>query len=1025
MHFTDIFIRRPVFAMVLSLILFLIGLRAFYEIPVREYPNIEASVIDVSTTYSGASAQLMEGFVTSPLENALAGVQGLDYIRSSSTQGTSDIILRFALGYDINTAIADVSNAVSSVRTDLPANVNDPVISKKDPSSDPTIYISFTSDTMSVEAITDYLERVVQPQLQTMPGVGQARVFGERRYSMRLWLDPERMAAHNVTPSDVIAALSRSNVQAAPGVLQAPYIQIAVNAQTDLTTVDQFNNLALHNTNGVLTRLRDVGYAVLGPADYSTVSVNINGNMKAVVMGVIPQPAANPLNISKEFLKIMPDMQASLPAGLHMELTWDSSKFIRASLNEVRKTIIEATIFVVIVIFLFLGSMRSVIIPVVTIPLSMIGVCSLMLAMGYSINILTLLAFVLAVGLVVDDAIVVVENIHRHIEQGLAPFDAALLGAREIGFAIIAMTLTLAAVYAPIGFMPDITGLLFREFAFTLAGAVLVSGFVALTLSPMMCSRLLRHDPNNHGFAQRIDELFNELMVKYRGWLTHFLSKRKIVLIVAGVVYLACYVLYTTLNSELAPFEDKGAVLIFMNAPTSANLPYVEKYTGELKDIFKKVPEVREYLIANGIPNSNNAISYLILSPWSERSRSAQQIIEELFPMLWGIPGLAAFPMNLPPLPGSGDENPVQFLLKTTGSYEELYQASQKIINEAKQNPGLVNVDSDLKLDKPQVNIIVDRDKANLLGVSSGDIADALNTLLGQPTPSHFQMNGRSYDVIPQIFLKHMSYAEQLNNIYLRTVSGKLTPLANLIEIKQTVAPQSLNHFQQLRSVALTSNLAHGYTQGQALDYFRKLAKDLPENIQFDYAAQSRQFVQASGAMEQTFAFAVIFIFLILAAQFESFRDPLIVMISVPLSLTGALIGVHLIGGTLNIYTQIGLVTLIGLISKHGILIVEFANQQQEKGLSIIDAVIESASLRLRPILMTTGAMLLGALPLVISTGPGAVSRRELGMTILGGMSFGTLLTLFVVPTVYTYLATNKNKNINKPIAAQPTVLSH
>lgn len=1012
MHFTDIFIRRPVFATVLSLIILLVGLRAFTTMPVREFPNIQASVINVQTIYPGAGAKLMEGFVTTPIETTLSGIDGIDFINSTSTQGTSNITIQFKLGYDVNKAIADVSNAVSSARWQLPKDINDPVITKEDPSAEPSVYISFFSKTMSPEAISDYIVRVVQPQLGTLSGVSQAKILGPRQYAMRVWLNPNRMAAHNVTATDVIQGLLSSNVQAASGSLRSPTGQkIDVSAKTDINSPQQFNNLVISNKNNYLVRLSDVGHAELGAQD-TTTSVNINGDSKAVVVGVIPQSTANPLEISKEVNKVLPQILKSAPPELQIKIIWDSSKFIAQSLKEVRHTVIDATIMVVVVIFLFLGSIRTTFIPVITIPLSVIGVCSLMMALGYSINILTMLAWVLAIGLVVDDAIVVVENIHRHIENGEKPLTAAILGAREIGFAVIAMTLTLAAVYAPIGFLSDLTGQLFREFAFTLAGAVLVSGFVALTLSPMMCSKFLKAEISKQGFIARVEDAFHWLMNQYKIYLTRCLDNRKSVLIAAGIIYAICILLFMTLHRELAPYEDQGVILTFVSGPSSSNVEYTSKYTEQLNNIYKKVPEMEGYGTINGIPTGeNSAISFLVLKPWEKRHRSVDEIMQSLFPDFWSITGVRAFPMNIPPLPGTNFGMPVGFVLKTTGSYEDLNNAIQKIIGTAsKDNLRLANLDSDLKLDKPIADITIDRNKASMLGVSMLDISTALNTFLGQPTSSTFEMNGRSYYVIPQLYSQFMNNSQQLDNINVRTASGDLMPLSNLVTIKEIASPQSLNHFQQLRAATLSAALAPGYTMGQALDYLRHLASTLPGNISVDYSNQSRQFMQASGSMEQVFIFAIIFIFLVLAAQFESFRDPLIVMMSVPLSLTGALLAIHLTGGTLNIYTQIGLVTLVGLISKHGILIVEFSNKLQAKGLPMREAVLEATTLRLRPILMTTGAMLFGALPLALAGGAGAAARKQLGYVILGGMSFGTLFTLFVIPVVYTYLASKKIK---------------
>lgn len=1013
MQLTDIFIRRPVFATVLSLIILLTGLRAFMGLTTREYPQISASVINVSTTYPGASPQIMEGFVTTPVESALSGIDGIDYIKSSSTTGSSSISVVFKLGFDVNKAVTDVSNAVASVRYILPKQIQDPIVSEKDPNAQPTIYIPFMSDSLPPEKITDYIIRAVQPEIATLPGVSQAIIFGERLYSMRIWLNPQLMASHGITANDVSTALLDNNIQTAAGYIDSEWEEFDVTAQTDLRTPQQFNNLVIKNNNGNFVRLSAIGNAELGPQSNRSTTI-INGK-PAIVMAIIPQPTANPLDISKEVNKVLPQLSESLPSSLKAVMMWDTSKFIAASIKEVYQTIIEATIFVIIVIFLFLGSLRNSLIPIVTIPLSIIGVCSIMLAMGYSINVLTLLAWVLAIGLVVDDAIVVVENIHRHIEEGLSPYDASIKGAREIGFAVIAMTLTLASVYAPIGFVSGLTGALFREFAFTLAGSVIISGFVALTLSPMMCSKLLKHSERK-GFSEKVDILFNRFMNRYRELLHYTLDKKGLVLIVAGIIYFSCYFLYTSLPNELAPQEDQGAILGVATAPTNANLNYTSAQTQKIEAIYSKLPEQMGYGIINGFagtPAVNSAFSFLVLKPWEQRKRSAMEIIDSLFPQFWAIPGIKAFPFNDAPLPGSTGFTPVEFVLKTTGSYADLNTAAHKLIDVAqKNNPNLLNLDSNLKMDTAQIDIEIDRDKASDLGVPMSEINSTLNLALAQPLLAQFNMAGRSYNIIPQIMPQFRTTPSQLGQLNVRTGTGQLIPLSNIASINQTIEAQSLNHFQQLRAATISASLAPGYTLGQALTYLQSIAKkNLPKNIQYDFEGQSRQLEQASGAMEETFVFAILFIFLVLSAQFESFRDPLIVMMSVPLSSAGALIALHLIpAGTLNIYTEIGLVTLVGLISKHGILIVEFANQLQEQGQDKLTAVIEAASIRLRPVVMTTFAMILGALPLALSHGPGSGARTQLGWVIIGGMSFGTVFTLFVIPTMYMFLAKVKSR---------------
>lgn len=1012
MRFTDVFIKRPVFATVLSLIVLLVGIRAYMSLPTRQYPNIATSVISIQTTYAGASAELMEGFVTTPIENALSGIDGIDFITSQSSTGSSSINITFKLGTNINKAVTDVSNAVASVRYVLPSGINDPIVTAANPNADPIIYIPFISATFSPEQITDYLVRVIQPQIATLPGVAKATIFGQRLYSMRIWLNPQEMASHDVTASDIMKTLTANNVQSAAGRIKSQWSEFNVTAKTDLNNAKQFNDLVIKNNNGKFIRLDDVGTAALGPADDS-VNFNINGK-SAMVMAIIAQPTANPLDISKEINRVFPSIQQFLPYGLKGQIIYDTSKFIGESIKEVYQTIIEATVFVIIVIFLFLGSLRNALIPIITIPLSVIGVCSIMLAMGYSINILTLLAWVLAIGLVVDDAIVVVENIHRHVENGLSSFDAAITGAREIAFPVVAMTLTLAAVYAPIGFVSGLTGALFREFAFTLAGTVIISGFIALTLSPMMCSKLIKHSEKK-GLPEKIDAIFNRFMNAYQNLLKKSLDKRFIVVIISVIIFISCYFLYVTLPGELAPEEDQGAFMAAFTGPSNANLQYTMTQSAKLEKIFATIPEQIGYGVINGFGGTgiaaNAGFAFVVLKPWDERKRTAQQIIASLFPKFWSIPGIKAFPFNPPSLPGSSGYTPVQFVLKTTASYADLNAAVKKIITIAqKENPRLLNLDSDLKLDTSQINIDLNRNKAADLGIPMNEIGTTLNMALAQPAVSHFNMSGRSYDVIPQLMPQFQHSAEQLGNLQVRTTSGQLIPLITIADIKTSVQPQSLNHFQQVRSATITASLAPGYTLGEALDFLEKTAdKNLPKNIQYDFAGQSRQLVDASGAMEETFVFAIIFIFLILAAQFESFRNPLIVMMSVPLSTAGALLTLHVIhGGTINIYTQIGIVTLVGLISKHGILIVEFADQLQKQGRDKLSAIIESASIRLRPVLMTTFAMILGALPLAMASGAGAGARSQLGWVIVGGMTFGTIFTLFVIPTAYLYLASVK-----------------
>lgn len=1008
MGFTDIFVRRPVFATVLSLVILLVGLRSYFSLSVRLYPKIDASVVSIDTTYSGADAALMEGFVTTPIENSLGGIDGIDYITSSSTTGKSTVTVYFQLGYDINAAVADVNSKVSSVRTLLPSDIDSPVVSKKDPNASPSMFLSFASDSLSTEQITDYLKRSIQPQIQTMPGVGSAQIWGSE-YAMRIWLDPKLMSAHNITPADVRNALTNQSLQAPGGQLKTSMQEFAVKTFSEASNAQQFNNLVIRQSDGQLTRISDIGKAELGSKS-SDMSVFINGK-PGVVIAITPSSIANPLDISVEINKAFKKLVAALPKSIVTQIMWDNSKFISASISEVKKTIIEATICVILVVFLFLGSWRTLIIPIVTIPLSLVGVCTVMLMLGYSLNTITFLSLVLAIGMVVDDAIVVTENIDRHIEEGKTPFEAALTGAREIQFAIIAMTFTLAAVYAPIGFLTGLIGSLFKEFAFTLAGAVIISGFIALTLSPMMCSKIMQPNTvDKSKFTKKINGIFNTIMKRYQEYLYKVLAHRKKVLYIIPIIFTLTIALYYFIPSELAPAEDGGYVMTPMLAPTSANVDYTKKYSQIVENFFTKIPEAENYLIVNGNGAPNTALGLLVLKSWGERSRSVDKIISELLPKFWSIPGIYAFPINPSSLPGSNGNSPVQIELQTLGDYNALNDISQKILAEAKQNRHLANVRVEPKLDQPQLNININREKAGDLGIPISDIGYAINLGLGQTTISHFGIQGRSYDVIPQLYPEFSSAPNMLNYLYLNTTSGEMVPLGNIAAIDESVAPQSYNHFQQMRSIEITASMAPGYTLNQALKYFDDIIKKIaPSDIKIDYAGQSRLFFQTGNQMAITFLFAIIFIFLVLAAQFESFRDPFIVLLTIPLSLFGALLAMLITGCSMNIYSEIGLVTLIGLISKHGILMVEFANQLQETGKSIEEAIIAAAATRLRPILMTTAAMVLGSLPLALAHGAGAVSRQQIGWVIVGGMTVGTIFTLFVVPAMYTYITTKKS----------------
>jgi multidrug efflux pump len=1006
-RFTDIFIKRPVFATCLSLIILIVGLMSFTQMDVRLFPKIDAPLLSITTTYAGASSEIMEGFVATPIENAISTLDNIDYITSTNELGSSVITVYMQLGADIDTSMTDVANKVASVRGQLPQNIDDPIIAKAS-TGIPLLLLQVKTTKLSSMDLTDFLARVVQPQMQMVDGVSEVDIWGARSYAMRIWLDPHLMAAHQITAPNVYNAISNYNVISAAGTLNSDLQQLSLYSSTDLNTADQFSNILLQNKNGQLVQIKDIGLAEIAP-DNTDFSVYAD-DVETILLNVQQKSDANPLTIVKNMNKLLVNIRQHLPSGVTIEDFFDSTLFIKASIHDVQVTIIEACIFVFLVIFLMLGSFRSVLVPLVTIPLSLTGACIIMVALNFSINILTLLAFVLAIGLVVDDAIVVLENVHRHLELGLTPKQAALIGAREISFAIIAMTLTLAAVYAPIGFMGGLIGKLFTEFAFTLAGSVIISGFIALTLSPMMCSKIFRENENFHtGFTGFVDRNFDKLRNGYKKLLGIVIKFRWGVVIFALIVYTSCYFLFKGLQNELAPEEDQGVIMVQGFGPATANLEYTEQQTPQIATAFKKlIPERQNYGIVNGGSGGvNSVIAVLRLKEWDLRKRTAMEIRDTLLFPIWSIPGMKAFPFLPPMLPGATGYTPVAFVISTTSEYDDLEKNTEKFIRAIQEWGGVTNVQSDLKIDQPQQNINVDYNKANDLGISNQDIGLTLSTFLAKQRINYFNLNGRSYEVLTRLYRNYRDIPDALNNLNLQTKTGELVPLSNISTLTEEIIPESRNHFQQLRAATVTANLMPGVSLGTALTKLDQIATQvLPKEFQVDYAGQSRQYIQSTGSTGILFTFAIIFIFLILAAQFESFRDPFIVLLTVPLAFTGALAGLYLCHGTMNIYTQIGLVTLVGLITKNGILIVEFANQQQERGVPFYDAIVEGAAQRLRPILMTTLAMILGAIPLAMATGACAVSRQQMGFVIVFGLAFGTLLTLFVVPTAYFMFAT-------------------
>ena len=1008
MRFTDLFIKRPVLSSVVSLLILLFGLTSISKMQIRQYPSINSTIITILTSYPGADSDLIAGFITTPLENAVSSSEGVDYMTSSSVQGLSTITLTLKLNFDPQKAFTDVMSKVQQTTNQLPPEAQQPVILKKSDTSTPLMYLSLNSEDMTPQQITDYATRVVKPYLQTVDGVAEANILGGQTYAMRIFLDPVKMAALHVAPNEVFGVLSNNNFLTAAGSTKGEYVAINVKADTNINNVNEFSRLIVRSTKKSIIRLSDISTVKLGSQDYDS-SVTFDG-LKAVFISITPNSTVNPLTVINATRKAFTEVEHQFPPSLKGMVVYDATDFIRASIKEVIITILEAALIVIGVIFLFLGSFRAMLIPVITIPLSLIGVCTLMMFLGYSINLLTLLAFVLAIGLVVDDAIIVLENIHRHIENGLPPIKAAMQGAREIALPIIAMTITLAAVYAPIGYMSGLTGVLFKEFAFTLACAVIISGIIALTLSPMMCSKLLNRDTGDNQFAHKLDALFNRLKINYKQRLHSLLDTRAIMIPLAIVVMLSLPFLYTHTAQEMAPEEDQGFFFVVGTAPQTATLNYVEAFTNPLNQLYKSFKETAHYFIING----SSPVSGLVLKPWDERKSTQASIKGPLQSKLDQISGLKFFAVIPPPLPGGGSGTPIQFVIKTTDDFQSLEAISNKLMIAAKNSGQFIYVDSSLKFDNPELELQINRSKSSELGLDMRSIGSSLQSALSGGYVNYFNLQGRSYKVIPQLDRGSRLIPEQLGRIYVKTSSGPMIPLSTVITPVEKIQPNALTHFQQLNSATINAVMMPGTTLGQGLSYLQSAADTLlPKGFSYDYAGQSRQYIQESNSLLYAFFLAIIIIFLVLAAQYESYRDPLIILISVPMSICGALIPLNLGLASINIYTQVGLITLIGLISKHGILIVDFANHlQRDKNLTRREAVEEAASIRLRPILMTTAAMVFGVFPLLIASGAGSVSRFDIGLVISTGLLVGTCFTLFVVPTLYTYIAADHREKL-------------
>ena len=1004
MQLSETSIRRPVLATVMSLLIILIGLVSFDRLSVREYPRIDEPVVTVNTRLIGASSEVIESQVTKPLEDSIAGIEGVDIITSISRAEQSQITVRFKLEKNPDNAAADVRDRVSRVRGRLPDAVDEPIIAKVEADATPTIWLAYTSETLSPLELTDLINRVVKPRLQTVPGVADIQVGGDRAYSMRIWLDADKLAAYRVTVQDVEEALRRQNLEVPAGRIESQQREFNVTARTDLNSVAQFSEIALKTVNGYTVRLRDVGRVAEGAANERS-RVRLNG-VPSISTGVIRNATANPLDVAAGVRAVMPQIQRDLPPSVTVQQANDNSVFIDRSIKSVYKTVAEAVVLVALVVFVFLRTVRASIIPLVTIPVSLIGSFALIAAAGFTINTLTLLALVLAIGLVVDDAIVVLENIFRHIEEGLSPFQAALKGIREISFAVVAMTLTLAAVFAPLAFTPGRTGRLFGEFALTLAGAVVVSGFVALTLTPMMCSKLLRHNPTPNRFDRGMESLLVGLTNGYRAALGWVLNHRSVVLVVMLAAGGTSYWLFKTAKAELAPIEDRGVIIMPVRAPDGATLDFTARYLDAIDAIGVQYTEFDRRFMFMGGGQVSTASAVFRATDWTERTRTTQELARDLLPKVSALPGITAFPITPPSLGQGFRSRPLEFVVQTSDSYANLARAAQQMLAEMAKNPGIVQPDIDLQLNKPEIFMEVDRARAADMGVSVDAVARTVETMLGGRAVTRYKRDADQYDVIVQTESRGRTTPDDIERLFVRGRGDTMVPLGSLVKVREAVSPRELNHFNQRRSVTITANLAPGYSLGEALTFMdQAAARVLPAGYVTELNGVSREFRSSSGALGVVFVLALLFIFLVLAAQFESFIDPCVILIAVPLTMVGALGALSLAGGTLNVYSQIGLITLVGLISKHGILIVEFSNQMRQQGMTVREAVLEAASMRLRPILMTTGAMVLGALPLALASGAGAESRQQIGWVIVGGMSLGTLLTIFVVPTVYTWFA--------------------
>ena len=1004
---TDFFIKRPVLALVVSVMIVLLGIQAFFDTPVRQYPELETSVITITTAYPGASAELIQGFISTPVQQVVSSTSGIDFVRSSSRNSVSTVEVHMKLGVDADDALTEVSTKVASIRGELPVESEDPVIAKTAAEGFALAYYGFYSDTLSDVEVTDYLLRTIQPALSTVKGVAQAQILGGKTYSMRIWMDPIRMAALRVSAADIVDAIDADNYQSAAGQTRGKLVQTNVNAVTDTSDPEVFKRFIIREEGANAVRLGDVAEVELGAENYDSL-VMFDG-VPSIYIGILGATDGNPLTTIKLVTAELEKLKKSFPPGLNTAIVYDSTEFIQASINEVIITLLQASVIVILVIFLFLGSFRSTLVPLVTIPLSIIGVLFFMQMMSFSINLLTLLAMVMAIGMLVDDAILVVENIYRHIGEGLRPFRAALVGAREIAKPVIATTIVLVVVYAPIGLLGGLTGVLFKEFAFTLVGTIIISTIIALTLSPMMCSRILKPTVANNAYARFITAVFKRCQHRYETFLAESLRTRSVTVIFVVFILAMQVAMFQFIQYELAPEEDQGVIFVFSKAPDHTSIDYLNKYTVPYIDIYREFEdEYHSSFMANGFAGPTVSFSGMRLKPWEERSLSSNDLIPVIQKQLDQQPGLESFAFNPPSLPGASGNTPVEFILKTQQNYERLYGVVQQVLAKARESGQFFFIKSDFSFSKPEIRITIDRERADAMGISMRKIGQTLGAILAEGYVSRFNLAGRSYKIIPQARREGRQNADIISQYYVYSDRGDQISLSALVDIEYTSVPTELVQFQQQNSARIDA--LPGVPLGQALQTLRDITEQVaPAGYTFDYQGQSRQLVQEGSVLALTFVFAIVVVFLILAALYESFRDPFIILTTVPLAMFGALIPMFLWQVSMNIYSQVGLITLIGLISKHGILIVEFANEYQLKEkLTPVEAVIKASSVRLRPILMTSFSTILGIMPLVIASGAGAASRQAIGITIVSGFAIGTLFTLFVLPVMYTFFARDR-----------------